>query len=56
MIHKRTGEVTDRHRKIARIEKALDKYTPFKVELSFTLYDWIVMDNLINAKESEIDL
>ena len=46
------------HNRIARIEKGMYFGKPFRVELSYTLLDWIMMDNIIKEKVevNELDI
>ena len=41
------------HNRIARIEKGMYYGLPFRVELSYTLLDWILMDNIIKERVEE---
>ena len=43
----------DIYNRIARIEKRANS---LRVELSYTLLDWILMDNIINEKAEEFKL
>ena len=44
------------HDKIARIEKGQEQKYPFKVDLSYTLLDWIQVENLFKEKADESKL
>ena len=47
------------HIRIVRIEKGrIPEYYPFLVELSYTLLDWIMMDNIIKERveENKLDI
>ena len=43
------------HNRISRVEKTVKRADifPFSVELSFTLLDWILMDNIIKERVEE---